>query len=196
MNSQNLKARLSNAPDKASQAHLLFNYMKAHGEERYEEEVTQMQHALQAAYLAKQGGHGPALVTAALFHDIGHILADDPQEANNPTLKNDLHEDIAADYLQGLFPESVLQAIRLHVAAKRYLCTLKEGYYDKLSQASQKSYRLQGGKMSPAEISAFEAHDYYKEAVLLRAWDDLAKDVTKAVPAIETYEADVVAAMA
>ncbi len=195
MDQHKLKDRLLAAPDKARSVQLLFDYMKSHGAAHYEEEVTQMQHALQAAYLAKQGGHEPALVTAALFHDIGHILADDPREANNPTLKNDLHEDIAADYLHGLFPESVLQAIRLHVAAKRYLCTVKEGYYDKLSEASQKSYHLQGGRMTPDEVADFEAHDYYKEAVLLRAWDDRAKDVEKAVPEIETYEKDVIAAM-
>ena len=154
-----------------------------------------MQHALQAAYLARQAGKGPELITAALLHDIGHIIADDPEERNNPTIRNDLHEDIAVDYLQDVFPEAVLEPIRLHVEAKRYLCTVRKGYYEKLSEASQKSYHLQGGKMNENEIAAFENHTYYREAVLLRAWDDLAKDVTKAVPEIEAYEPEVMAAM-
>lgn len=195
MNEKNLKKRLAAAPNKASKAHLLFDYIKAHGAAHYEEEVTQMQHALQAAYLAKQAGKSPELITAALFHDIGHILADDPGEASNPTLKNDLHEDIAADYFQGLFPPAVLDPIRLHVEAKRYLCTMKKGYYEKLSLASQKSYHLQGGRMNEEEIAAFEAHKHYREAVLLRAWDDLAKDLAKEVPAIEAYETEVVTAL-
>ncbi|MCR9051510.1 MAG: HD domain-containing protein [Phaeodactylibacter xiamenensis] len=195
MYEQNLKNRLSAALHKNTKAHLLFDYMKTHGDEQYEEEVTQLEHALQAAYLAKKAGKSPELITAALFHDIGHILADDPEEANNPTLKNDLHEDIAADYFRGLFPAAVLDPIRLHVEAKRYLCTVKAGYYEKLSVASQKSYHLQGGKMTDKEIAVFEGHEHYKDAVLLRAWDDLAKDLTKEVPAIETYEEEVVAAL-
>jgi phosphonate degradation associated HDIG domain protein len=195
MHEQNLKNRLSASSNKISKTHILFDYMKAHGDEHYEEEVTQMEHALQAAYLAKKAGKSAELITAALFHDIGHILADDPEEANNPTLKNDLHEEIAADYFRGLFPAAVLDPIQLHVEAKRYLCTVKEGYYENLSVASQKSYHLQGGKMNDEEIAIFEGHEYYKDAVLLRAWDDMAKDLTVEVPAIDTYEEVVVAAL-
>jgi len=183
------------AADKAGKAQLLFDYMKKHGSEHYEEDVSQMQHALQAAHLARQAGKSAALVTAALFHDIGHILADDPLEANNPTLKNDLHEDLAAEYFQGIFPAAVTEPIRLHVEAKRYLCTVRKGYYEKLSEASQKSYHLQGGKMSAQEQAAFESNPHYKEATLLRAWDDMAKDTNKVIPPIDDYQEEVVAAM-
>jgi predicted HD phosphohydrolase len=72
---------------------------------------------------------------------------------------------------------------------------VKEGYYENLSVASQKSYHLQGGKMNDEEIAIFEGHEYYKDAVLLRAWDDMAKDLTVEVPAIDTYEEVVVAAL-
>ncbi len=186
MKTENLKERLLQAVA-AEKVQILFDYMRAHGQEHYEEEVTQMEHALQAAYLAKTARKSEALITAALFHDIGHMLADDPAEANNPTVKNDLHEELAADYLKDIFPASVTEPIRLHVPAKRYLCTVEPDYYDGLSEASKKSFHLQGGKMSEAEKNAFESNPHYRQAIQLRAWDDQAKELGKDVPEIEDY---------
>lgn len=187
MTTQYLHERLLQA-DAPKKVRILFDYMKAHGREHYEEEVTQMEHALQAAALADEAGKGEALITAALFHDIGHMLADDPAEANNPTVKNDLHEELAADYLQEVFPPAVTDPIRLHVPAKRYLCTVDTHYYEGLSEASRKSFHLQGGKMSKAEKRAFENHRHYREAVQLRIWDDQAKALDKEVPEIDAYK--------
>lgn len=186
MDNQNLREQLLQATAE-EKAQLLFDYMKNHGQEHYEEDVTQMAHALQAAHLAREGGFSDELITAALLHDIGHMLADDPNEANNPTIKNDLHEELAADYLQAVFPAAVTEPIRLHVPAKRYLCTTNPEYYDGLSEASRKSFHLQGGRMSDEERSAFESNPFHKEAVQLRIWDDQAKDLGKAVPEIEAY---------
>ncbi len=186
MNEENLRNRLL-AATAEEKVELLFDYLKAHGQERYEEEVTQMTHALQAACQAREGGFSDELVTAALLHDIGHMLADDPIEANNPTVVNDLHEELAADYLKGIFPDAVTEPIRLHVPAKRYLCTTDPEYYEDLSEASKKSFHLQGGAMSDEERTAFERHPFYREAVQLRTWDDRAKDLEWAVPEIEAY---------
>lgn len=186
MNEENLRNRLLAATGE-EKVELLFDYLKAHGQEHYEEEVTQMAHALQAAYQAREGGFSDELVTAALLHDIGHMLADDPVEANNPTVVNDRHEELAADYLEGLFPDAVTEPIRLHVPAKRYLCTTDPEYYDALSEASKKSFHLQGGPMSEEERAAFERNPFYREAVQLRIWDDRAKDLDRAVPEIEAY---------
>ncbi len=186
MNEENLRNRLL-AATAEEKVQLLFDYLKAHGQEHYEEEVTQMTHALQAAFQAREGGFSDELVTAALLHDIGHMLADDPVEANNPTVVNDRHEERAADYLQDIFPDAVTEPIRLHVPAKRYLCTTDPAYYDDLSEASKKSYHLQGGPMSEEERAAFESHPFYREAVQLRIWDDRAKDLEWSVPEIEAY---------
>jgi len=188
MKNKNLRDRLLAAAAE-EKVQLLFDYLKARGQEHYEEEVTQMAHALQAAYQAREGGFSDELVTAALLHDIGHMLADDPVEANNPTIVNDLHEELAADYLKEIFPDAVTEPIRLHVPAKRYLCTTDPAYYEDLSEASKKSFHLQGGRMSEEERAAFERHPFYREAVQLRIWDDRAKDLEWAVPEIEAYAA-------
>jgi phosphonate degradation associated HDIG domain protein len=176
MSTKNLRHQLLSAT-KPGRVDLLFDYLRTHGDKHYEEEVTQMQHALQCAALATRSQQPATLVAAALFHDIGHMLADDPVEANHPTLKDDQHEAIAVAYLKDIFPEAVLQPIRLHVVAKRYMCTLEPEYFDQLSEASQKSFRLQGGPMSEQEIDDFEQHAFHKAAVKLRGWDDQAKDV-------------------
>ncbi|MDP4712555.1 MAG: HD domain-containing protein [Saprospiraceae bacterium] len=175
------------AADANGRVQLLFDYLTRHGDENYEEDVTQMQHGLQAAYLAKDAGQDPEYITAALFHDIGHILADDPDEKNNPTLKDDNHEDIAASFFRDIFPDKVIEPIRLHVTAKRYLCTVNEAYYQGLSEPSQKSFHLQGGNMSAEELAAFEANPFHQAAVQLRIWDDTAKDVHAEVPTLNDY---------
>lgn len=175
------------AATKEERVKILFDYLNKHGDEHYEEDVTQMQHGLQAAYLARSTDQDPEYITAALFHDIGHIIADDPEHPNNPTEENDDHEQIAADCFDGIFPDKVIEPILLHVVSKRYLCTKQTDYYDKLSEPSQKSFHLQGGAMSEDELAAFESHPHYQAAVRLRTWDDRAKDVTIEVPALETY---------
>lgn len=186
MQNKHLRQQLLDA-DNQSRIQILFDYLTKHGDENYEEDVTQMQHGLQAAYLAREAGQDAEYITAALFHDIGHILADDPEEKNNPTLVDDNHEDIAASLLNGIFSDKVIEPIRLHVAAKRYLCSVDKDYYEGLSEPSQKSFHLQGGHLSASEIEAFEANPHYKEAVQLRIWDDKAKDVTADVPTLEAY---------
>lgn len=179
----------------AEKVRILFDYLTLHGDEHYEEDVTQMQHGLQAAFQAYDSGQDAELITAALFHDIGHIIADDPVHKNNPTLENDDHEKLAADLLSGIFPARVTEPILLHVIAKRYLCTIKPEYYNQLSEASQKSFHLQGGKMTDDEVAEFESNPYYREAVLLRTWDDQAKDIHGQVPPLATYDRVVLAAM-
>ncbi len=194
MESERLSQQLAQAKNQ-EKVRLLIDYLQKYGDEHYEEEVTQMEHALQAAYLARSAGKDAELITAALFHDIGHLLADDPAERNYPTEQNDRHEELAAAYLQGIFPARVLEPIRLHVIAKRYLCTLEPEYYAALSEASRKSFHLQGGPMSAEEQAAFENNPHFEEAVLLRRWDDEAKLVGKAIPAIEAYAGEVEKAM-
>ena len=186
MENDTLRDRLRGA-SVSEKVSLLFDYVKKYGQHNYEEQVTQYAHAVQAAYLAKEENSSDEMITAALLHDIGHMLADDPDEANNPTVKNDLHEELAAAYFQDIFPPSVTEPIRLHVPSKRYLCTTDETYYDGLSDASKKSFHLQGGHMSPDEQTAFESNPYYKEALRLRIWDDKAKIVGQDFPEIDTY---------
>ena len=136
--------------------------------------INQRQHALQAAWLAEQAGGSDALITACLLHDIGHLvheLGDNPAEAGI----DDLHEERGCQFLQAWFGPAVTEPVRLHVAAKRYLCGTEADYFAKLSKDSVLSLSLQGGPMSPEEVTAFEAVPQSAQAVQLRRFDEQAK---------------------
>ena len=155
----------------------IFETFAARGDLAYgSEAVTQRQHALQAATLALDEGAANALVVAALLHDIGHILETAELPRDDAGDLDDAHEDRAAAWLARHFGPPVADPVRLHVAAKRYLCTIDPGYADTLSPASHKSYLDQGGPMTAVERAAFEAEAHFEDAVRLRRWDDRAKD--------------------
>jgi phosphonate degradation associated HDIG domain protein len=150
------------------------------------ESVSQLEHALQTAALARRAGAGPALITAALLHDLGHLLHDLPDDAPDHGI-DDTHEALAARWLSRWFGPDVIEPVRMHVAAKRYLCAVEPEYLRQLSQASMVSLRLQGGPMSADEVRACRASPHLADAVRLRKWDDEAKDPELAVPGLESY---------
>lgn len=150
------------------------------------EAVTQLEHALQAATYAKKNNASDALITASLLHDIGHLLHALPDDAPDFGV-DDLHEELAAIFLEKYFIKEVVEPAKLHVQAKRYLCFVDAGYYNTLSEPSRQSLALQGGIMNAEEAAEFEKYENYKEAVLLRTWDDLAKDPTMQTDPIEAF---------
>lgn len=150
------------------------------------EAVTQLEHGLQAAHFAKQEGASDELIAAALLHDIGHLLHELPDNATEQGI-DDVHEELGAKFLTTYFKEQVVVAVKLHVAAKRYLCLAEAGYYSTLSPTSKSSLLLQGGIMSGAEAKEFESNQFYAQAVALRKWDDMAKDPDLQVDPIESY---------
>ena len=144
------------------------------GNLHYGEGVTELAHALQAAYLAHEAGENESMIAAALLHDYGHLvhclgesIAEQGVDAN--------HETVGANALGKWFPTSVTEPIRWHVAAKRYLCAAELGYFDQLSPASVLSLQLQGGPMNPEEVVEFSARPFAEEADRLRRYDDQAK---------------------
>ncbi len=158
-----------------------------HGGEQYSgEPVTQLEHALQTAHLAEQSDADDALVTACLLHDLGHLLN---HQGETPTLRgiDDTHQYYALPFLRGLFPSAVLDAIKLHVDAKRYLCNVDAGYRERLSADSQRSLALQGGVFDDASAAAFLSQPGARDAVMLRQWDDLAKQVALATPSLAHF---------
>jgi len=154
------------------------------------EAVTQLEHALQTATLAREHNASDQLITAALLHDIGHLLHDLPNDAPLHGI-DDVHENKAAAFLRKYFPDAVTEPVRLHVMAKRYLSSTEEDYYAMLSEPSKQSLVLQGGLMSSAEVSDFEQHPFFSDAVKLRKWDDQAK--VKALPTapVEDFEKNI-----
>lgn len=150
------------------------------------EAVSQRAHALQSAYFARQAGAAPSLIIAALLHDIGHLLHHLPDDAPDRGV-DDRHEDLAARWLASRFGPEVVEPVRLHVAAKRYLCAVEPGYHEALSAPSQLSLKLQGGPMSPEEAEEFRASAHGEAAVTLRRCDDSAKVPELDVPGIDEY---------
>ena len=169
-----------------------------------QEAVSQLEHALQCAHLAEVAEESPETIVAALLHDLGHMLgansqrpilavrgegdakSQDPDQAR-PTA-DDLHQYIALPFLRGVFGDAVLEPIKLHVEAKRYLCATDSTYWECLSPASKHSLVLQGGVHSPDQASAFEALPFSDRAARLRRYDDLAKAPGAKTPGLNHYK--------
>lgn len=168
---------------------LILDLFAQRGAREYmDEPVSMAQHMEQSAACAVDDGAPDSLVIAALLHDIGHFLGSHPIEALENGIDN-THEEIGARYLEPCFPATVTEPIRLHVAAKRYLCATDDTYLNHLSAASVNSLRVQGGPMNPAEIREFEASPHHQEAVKLRLYDDDGKIAGLTIKPASEYRA-------
>lgn len=164
----------------------IFSIFRGFGSLHYGEDVTQMEHILQCGHLARTDGASDALIAAALLHDIGQFL-DDAGNAAEQKGVDARHEVTGADYLSPFFPQNVTEPVRLHVAAKRYLCAAEPGYLEALSRASALSLRLQGGPYDAQEIRDFLALPAAEDAIRLRRYDDHGKKRDWEVPELESY---------
>ena len=156
------------------------------GHERYGERVTQLDHALQCAWLAQQDGAGDHLIAAALLHDYGHLFEGrgDAAERDGRDARHELH---GARALRPWFGLEVVGPIALHVLAKRYLCATEPGYAEALSPASILSLKLQGGAFTPQQCRRFERSRFATDAVRVRRWDDTGKMVGYVAPGLDRY---------
>lgn len=160
------------------------------GTDHYDEDVSQLAHAVQTAALAGRDGADEELVVAALLHDVGHLLElefEADSQATDQRAADLNHEARGAQYLSALFPAAVTAPVALHVRAKRYRCAVDPEYHDRLSAGSKRSLELQGGPMSSSEVISFEANPGFEAAVQLRGWDDGGKVDGLAVPAFDSY---------
>lgn len=165
----------------------VLDLFRIHGTSRYGgEAVSQLEHALQAATFAEREGASAELIAAALLHDIGHLLHHLPADAPDRGV-DDQHEELGARWLDRHFGPAVCDPVHLHVAAKRYLCTVDHAYLQLLSAPSIQSLRLQGGPMTSNELMAFELQPHYLDAVKLRKWDDAAKVVNMPTPNLNHF---------
>jgi phosphonate degradation associated HDIG domain protein len=165
----------------------ILRLFREHGSSQYgREAVTQLEHALQAAFLAERENAEPALIVAALLHDLGHLLHTLPDDAPDQGV-DDRHEALAAKWLTKRFGPAIIEPVGLHVEAKRYLSATDPGYHGQLSPPSALSLELQGGPMTEEESRRFEGHRSFAAAVRLRRWDDAAKIVGLATPPIEHF---------
>ena len=154
------------------------------------EPVTQLEHALQCAYLAEQAEADEETIAAAFLHDIGHLLPPELAGGYMDGYGTVDHERLGADYLRELgFSEKTAQLIENHVNAKRYLVFKNPRYFAQLSEASLKTLEFQGGPMKASEAVAFETNPYFKGILLLRTWDEQAKIPALLTPDVEHYMA-------
>ena len=150
------------------------------------ERVSMTEHALQAAYFASQDSAPPALIVAALLHDIGHLIEAVPDDLADWSTDT-RHEVSGARWLAGRLPPEVAEPVRLHVPAKRYLCATDPNYVAMLSHASLVTLGLQGGPMPRGELLQFETEPYYREAIRVRRWDDQGKVAGLMTPGLAGY---------
>lgn len=174
----------------------LFDFLQRRGSAHYDEVVTQLQHGLQCAALGRLQGLDEHLVTAALLHDFGHLFESEEEQGEQDFRRHDQqHEEKGAELLGRWFPPEVTEPIRLHVAAKRYLCTTDAHYFDTLSLASKRSFLLQGGDLSTDEQEQLAANPHLSAGLALRRLDDQGKRADWAVPPLDAYLASVTASL-
>jgi phosphonate degradation associated HDIG domain protein len=164
----------------------IFRAFAERGGEAYGEGVSQLDHALQCAWLAQGEGAGEPLIAAALLHDYGHLFEGRGQAAEREG-RDARHEVHGARMLRRWFGPEVVGPVALHVAAKRYLCAAEPAYEDALSPASRLSLTLQGGRFTDAQSRRFERGRFSAEAVRLRRWDDAGKVAGRVPPGLEHY---------
>ena len=152
------------------------------------EEVSQLEHALQCAWFAQQDNAPRHIVVAALLHDIGHLLTYDEIEAHpEDKERNGYHEKVGAHFLAQHFTNDIVKPVRLHVAAKRYQVSTQAAYRASLSEASHHSFLLQGGMMDASTCHAFESSPWFTDALLLRKYDELGKQVKRTDAGINNH---------
>jgi phosphonate degradation associated HDIG domain protein len=157
------------------------------GRRRYGlESISQCEHALQTAALAEANREPSAMILAALLHDVGHLIAGTGEDVAKEGI-DDRHEMIGAGWLDARLGQSVSAPVRLHVAAKRYLCAADASYMASLAPDSVLSLSLQGGPMSEQEVAAFLAEPFAQDAIRLRRLDEMAKDPDARTPPIEHF---------
>ena len=173
----------------------IIDLFQRHGDAAYHgEAISQTEHALQSAALAERQGAPDTLVVAALLHDIGHLLDGQDEDLADRGLDG-RHEEAGCSWLAAHFGPKVTEPIRLHVAAKRYLCAVDPAYLAGLSPASRLSLSLQGGPLEAEKRADFESNPLYHDAIRLRHWDDTAKVPGLKVPGLEYYLARLEAAV-
>ena len=165
----------------------LFSWLNHKGPSRYDGTVTQLEHLLQSAALAECETNQNSDIVAALLHDVGHLLMEKHWQHEDFLDKDLKHEIVGSHRLQQFFPEQVIEPIRLHVPAKRYLCAVDVQYWSGLSDGSKISLVKQGGSMTERGIDDFELDPSYEAAVRLRRVGDRGKVVGLVVPLLSHY---------
>ena len=150
------------------------------------EKVTMTEHMIQTAMLAEKTNCSSSLICSSLLHDYGHFILENPDDLVNKN-KNGKHEDVGYEFLKKYFINDVVEPIKYHVKAKKYLAR-NEKYYALLSEASKISLKLQGGIMTEREAKEFENNEFFESSIKLRRFDEIAKKKDLKIKSINEYK--------
>ena len=150
------------------------------------EKVTIAEHMIQTAMIAENAKSSNNLICSCLLHDYGHFILEDPDKLVSQNLDGK-HEDIGYEYLKKFFKKEVVEPIKYHVLAKKYLSREKK-YFNLLSEASKLSLKLQGGVLNKKESKEFEKKDFFKNSIKLRKFDEVAKKTDIKMKSIVEYK--------
>ena len=150
------------------------------------EKLTMSEHMIQSAMLAEKAKCNNNLVCSCLLHDYGHFIIEDPDYLvkNN---KDGEHESLGYEYLKKFFNKEIVEPIKYHVLAKRYLARDNK-YFNLLSEASKMSLKLQGGVLNDKESKKFIKKKYFKNSILVRKFDEAAKKTNIKMKSIDNYK--------
>tara|TARA_B100001029_G_scaffold169474_1_gene164434 strand:- start:197 stop:733 length:537 start_codon:yes stop_codon:yes gene_type:complete len=149
------------------------------------EKLTIPEHMIQSAMLAEKSKCNDNLICSCLLHDYGHFLIENPDNLVKIN-KDGEHEAIGYEYLKKFFKKEIVEPIRHHVLAKRYLARNKK-YFNFLSEASKISLKLQGGVLNDKESKEFKKKKYFKNSILVRKFDEAAKKTNIKMKSIDSY---------
>ena len=150
------------------------------------EKITISEHMIQSAMLAEKVGSNDNMICSCLLHDYGHFIIDDPEKLVKYK-KDGKHESIGYEYLKKFFKKEIVEPIKYHVLAKRYLARNKK-YFNLLSEASKISLKLQGGPIGSKETKEFQKNNYFKNSLMLRKFDEAAKKKDMKIKSIDEYK--------
>ena len=150
------------------------------------EKITITEHMIQTAMLAEKNNCSSSLICSSLLHDYGHFILENPDDLVNKE-KDGKHEDVGYKFLKKYFVKDVVEPIKYHVKAKRYLARDKK-YYQILSGASKISLKLQGGIMDEKEANEFKNNEFFENSIKLRKFDEGAKKILPKIKSIKEYK--------
>ena len=150
------------------------------------EKITITEHMIQTAMLAEKTNCSNSLICSSLLHDYGHFILENPDDLVNKE-KDGKHEDVGYKFLKKYFVKDVVEPIKYHVKAKRYLARDKK-YYQILSKASKISLKLQGGIMDEKEANEFKNNEFFENSIKLRKFDENAKKAGLKIKSINQYK--------
>lgn len=170
----------------------IFKYYEKYGNKDYiGESVTQTEHMIQAAMLAENDDQDDYMILAALFHDIGHLIQFESEVSletmGNYGVKN--HEKIGKKFLEdNNVPYPIPELVENHVKVKRYLTFKNPEYFKVLSNASKETLKRQGGPFNLKEANYFESDPLFEKSLLIRKYDDKAKENNVELRSLEYYK--------